>query len=70
MFLSSRVWKGVHIFVKDLQSWIDKYHSFTDKGCISGGFRGVLRVSTEPHFGLDLMLRGTGDRLDETPLSG
>ena len=36
----------------------------------SGGFRGVSEISTEPPFGLHLVLRGTGDKLNGTPLSG
>ena len=38
--------------------------------CTSGGFRGVSEVSTEPPFGLHLVLRSTDDRLTRTPLSG
>ena len=37
---------------------------------ISGGFRGVSEVSTEPPFGLHLVVRSTDDRLTGTPLSG
>ena len=36
----------------------------------SGGFRGVSEVSTEPPFGLHLIVRSTDDRLPGTPLSG
>ena len=36
----------------------------------SGGFRGVSEVSTEPPFGLHLVVRSTDDRLNGTPLSG
>ena len=36
----------------------------------SGGFRGVSEVSTEPPFGLHLVVRSTDDRLTGTPLSG
>ena len=37
---------------------------------ISGGFRGVSEVSTEPPFGLHLVIRSTDDRLKWNPLSG
>ena len=36
----------------------------------SGGFRGVSEVSTEPPFGLHLVVRSTDDRLTGTPLFG
>ena len=36
----------------------------------SGGFRGVLEVSTEPPLGLHLVIKSTDDRLNGNPLSG
>ena len=36
---------------------------------ISGGFKGGKGGANEPPFGLDLVQRSTGDRLNGTPLS-
>ena len=38
--------------------------------CISGGFRGVSEVLTEPPFGLHLVVRSADNRLTGTSLSG
>ena len=36
---------------------------------ISGGFKGGKGGANEPHFGLNLVQRSTGDRLNGTPPS-
>ena len=59
-------------FIALFQTPPSAFQHYTQKSegvsSISGGFRGGSRVSTEPPFWLDLVLRSTDDRANGIPL--
>ena len=52
-----------------LEADIDRWEHEVSQTGISGGFKGGKGGANEPPFGLDLVQRSTGDRLNGTPPS-